>query len=66
MLWVRRDGIFTLVVCWALWGIHIKRAASDAGGSELVAGAALGGLAVLVLALILAGWSALRARRLTA
>jgi len=52
MLWARRDGIFTLVVCWALLGIHIKRAASEEGGSALVAGAALAGLVVLGVGLV--------------
>lgn len=52
MLWRRRDWIFALVVCWALLGIHLKRAAAPEAGSELVAGAALAGLVVLGLGVL--------------
>ena len=63
MLWARRDFLFTLVVIWALLGIHLKRAASEAAGSGLVADAALGGLGLLVGGLLLAAVRAWRDRR---
>ncbi|HCH66330.1 MAG: hypothetical protein CL927_20605 [Deltaproteobacteria bacterium] len=62
MLWAHRDGIFAMVVCWALLGIHLKRAASDAAGSELVSAAALGSLVVLGIGLLATGVRAIRAR----
>ena len=63
MLWARRDVPFTLVVAWALLGIHLKRAGSAEAGSELVAGAALVGMVALGAGLVLAGLRAVRARR---
>ena len=60
MLWAHRDALFALVVAWALLGIHLKRAASEAAGSPMVAGAALAGLGLLGVAL---GLAAVRARR---
>jgi hypothetical protein len=54
MLWARRDVLFTMVVMWALLGIHLKRAASQAAGSELVADAALAGLGALGVGLVVA------------
>ena len=62
MLWARSDDIFALVVMWALLGIHIKRTASEAAGSELVASAALGGLVLVGCGLLALGVRRLRAR----
>ena len=65
MLWARRDGLYTLVVIWALLGIHLKRAASDEAGSVLVAGAALVGIATLLGGLVVAGARSVQTRRST-
>lgn len=62
MLWAHRDALFALVVAWALLGIHLKRAASEAAGSPMVAAAALAGLGLIGVALVLAAVRASRAR----
>lgn len=61
MLWARRDVIFAGVVAWAFLGIHLKRIASDAAGSEPVAAAAAVGLGVLILGIL--GTAVRRSRR---
>ena len=48
MLATRRDVAFALVVAWAFFGVWLKRYGAPDDGSGLVAGAALGGL-LLVL-----------------
>ena len=55
MLATRRDVAFALVVAWAFVGIWLKRSGAPDDGSGLVAGAALGGL-FLVLAGVVATW----------
>ena len=55
MLWTRRDGLFALVIMWALLGIHLKQSASEAAGSALVADAALGALGTLCVGMVLVG-----------
>ncbi len=47
MLWARQDVLYAAVVLWALFGIYLKRSGAAEDGSDLVAGAALVGLAVL-------------------
>jgi hypothetical protein len=47
MLWARWDVLYAAVVLWALFGIYLKRSGAAEDDSDLVAGAALVGLAVL-------------------
>lgn len=53
MLGRHRDRLFTIVVMWALLGIHLKRTSSEDAGSEEVATASLVGLGLLGAGLLL-------------
>ena len=62
MLWRRRDVVYALVLCWALFGIHLKRSGAPEAGSELVGTAATLGLGVLLVGVVATAVVKLRAR----